>query len=563
MPKHHYLPATFLANFSLDTEKQPRRKSVIFQGDKKTKEIKEVTAESVGKINNLYTLLDYKKDPETIDKIWKDYEYKLNITIPRLIVGHDLDAKTWIRFLVPFVACMLVRGPDFNIRFENRIKSILGEYYSEEFNNKDNTNGARVLELQRLLFPVAAAKWIVINTQGLEPLLTNDLGYCPFIHPQTIDYGMAIPLNVNHVLAISPRKNGEIIRFYGGKWRPIIHYRAGSFGNHEDLNRSIVSMAQRFVFSPTRELLEKYLPQFQNHPRPIEPEQLGFIDGYHSRAYEFTWHRLAIFLEENINNDESGDGFPLKWDLYINGWNPPVIFPTNLSGFPVPLQRTKQSIILNCYDPDDYYALNIVMNCESVNAYEEMLNNANLGFQNTSNEEMKLEFLFALSIALYELGYINDSYKILSEILTRKPSHHNARLNLAANLLEEKKYDDALVNLKFLLEDDPNSIMARVNLSNYYVLQGDYSKAIEEATKALNQSPKGNLLGCMQLSRGLAFLHDEQLDKAFIDFSSACENVTNKEKLGMSIVARLIPPICGWIFTSMIVLVFTTKTIIY
>ena len=69
--------------------------------------------------------------------------------------------------------------------------------------------------------------------------------------------------------------------------------------------------------------------------------------------------------------------------------------------------------------------------------------------------------------------------------------------------------------------------------AKHYVLQGDYSKAIEEATKALNQSPKGNLLGCMQLSRGLAFLHDEQLDKAFIDFSSACENVTNKEKLGI------------------------------
>lgn len=533
MPLHHYLPATFLANFSLESGKLPRRDRAIFVGDKKSKDIFEVTAGNAGAINNLYTLLDYKKDPETIDKIWADYEAMLHRTIPRLIVGYDLDAKTWLRLLVPFVACMLVRGPDFNIRFENRIKALLGEKYSEKFINKDNTNTARTLELQRLLFPVAAAKWIVVYSQGSEPILTNDLGYCPFFHPKTIDYGLAIPLNLNHVLAISPRKKGEILRFSGGKWRPIIHYRIDQFGNHEDLNRSIVSMAQRFVFSPTKELLNKYLPQYPHRPRPIEPEQLGFIDGHHSRAYELTWHRLAIFLEENEFQKEGNDEFLLNWQHIFSGWNSPVIMPINLSGFPVPLSRGKQSISFHCYDPDDYYTLNIVMNCESSKVYDEMLNNANLGFQNTSNEEMKLEFLFAISVALYELGYVKDSYKIINEILIRNPSHHNARLNLAANLLEERNLDDALFNLNYILEKDPSSIMARINLCNYYVLKEDYSKAIEEATKACMQSPKGHLLGCAQLSRGLAFLHDKQLDKAFNDFSSARNNIKDKEKLGI------------------------------
>ena len=354
MPLHHYLPATFLANFSVDTETNPRRKRVIFQGDKETKKIKEVAAENVGAINNLYTLLDNKKEPEIIDAVWKDYEIKIHTTIPRLIVGYDLDAITWIRLLVPFVTCMLVRGPDFNIRFENRINSLLGENKASRILTKDNINRARIIELQRLLFPITASKWIVINTVGEEPLLTNDLGYSPFFHPKALDYGFAIPLNTNHILAISPRKYGEILHFFGNKWRPVIHYRNGAPGNHMDLNLSIATMAQRFIFGPTEEVVRKYLFSVPAGSQPIEPTEMGLMDGFHLLAYEFTWHRLAIFLERNRSSTNATDEFPLDFQYLQNGWNPPIFTPSNPSKFPAPLVNSKQSIRINLYDPNKY-----------------------------------------------------------------------------------------------------------------------------------------------------------------------------------------------------------------
>lgn len=153
MPLDHYLPATFLASFSQELC-QPRRKSLLAVGDViKKREPRWDKAENLAARNNFYTTDNV--DPRIIDKIWLGYESTFDSAVNALI-GGNIDALTWARTLVPFVAAMLVRGPDFNTRFESR--PFIRSYAQDRKLSADNANGARVMELQRLLGPIAAAQ---------------------------------------------------------------------------------------------------------------------------------------------------------------------------------------------------------------------------------------------------------------------------------------------------------------------------------------------------------------------------------------------------------------------
>jgi hypothetical protein len=99
--------------------------------------------------------------PQKVDEIWKEYERGLSNAIGELIAGR-VDARTWARILIPFVACMLVRGPDFADRFERRMAALEIDDI-DGVHTADNVNMARLFELQRLLGPVAAAKWVVLE----------------------------------------------------------------------------------------------------------------------------------------------------------------------------------------------------------------------------------------------------------------------------------------------------------------------------------------------------------------------------------------------------------------
>ena len=60
MPLDHYLPATFLASFSMDI-KDPRRDSVIAAIDKSSGKLIEAKASKLARIKNLYSLVDDRK----------------------------------------------------------------------------------------------------------------------------------------------------------------------------------------------------------------------------------------------------------------------------------------------------------------------------------------------------------------------------------------------------------------------------------------------------------------------------------------------------------------------
>lgn len=295
MPLHHYLPATYLALFSTDTF-QPRRQRILVAGDKESGNLFSAPASRIAGINDLYTITSSNLDPQIVDTSLSHYESSFYIAVEQLI-NHQVTAMAWASILVPFVAALMVRGPDFNDRFEARILSLGVDSPS------DNTNFGRLVEFQRLLAPVAAAQWNLLSVQGADLLITNDLGYAPFANYQTQEFGIAVPLGLRHILAISPQTCRVLAFSQGGEWLPTINFIDAPPDDHVQLNHVISSFSRRFVFGPDTSTLSLYFSSARPSRGNPEPGQLGFMDGYLAMMHDMTWHRLITALSTAPSRD--------------------------------------------------------------------------------------------------------------------------------------------------------------------------------------------------------------------------------------------------------------------
>lgn len=518
MPLHHYLPATYLAEFSPDNVSRPRRYRHLFVGDMKEGRVFCASAANVAAINNLYTLVQPTDNPELIEQIWAGFEMKLADAIDLLITG-NLDAKSWIRILVPFVAAMLVRGPDFNNRFEHRLRA-LGFNLHEELLSEDNTNGGRLLELQRLLGPIAVAKWTVVHVIGQEPLITNDLGYAPYMNIVTGDKGISIPLSPIYSLSISPRTQRDILIAQSDNWIPIIEYVQNLPNNHEGLNRALASNAQRFIFGPDETTVEKYLGARNLINCPLEPEQLGFINNPQARAHEFTWHRLACAIEQNPAGEEAWK-FDLNWNLIAKGWAPMVFFPVNLIEFPPALKRKKDVIVAEFYDPEVYYSLSMIRELEQMGEFDLLLEEAEIGLQLSVDMEHKVQFLIAIGSAYDEKMEYDAALNAYEEALLIDPSSSIVIANKGVTHNNVGDVEKALISFNQALDIDPGLSQARVNRGIILINIGECSAGIDDLTEALKSIPSGPARAAALLSRGKANQILELFVDAIQDFDKA------------------------------------------
>ena len=345
MPLHHYLPASYIGLFSFE-KTIPRRNLKLFAGERRKAKIIHAPAGKLGRVKDFYSLMGKEVDSQLIDNVWSDYESELAKVLDKLIEG-SINAVEWARTLVPFIACLMVRGTDFNVRFDRRIMG-LGVEVSES-----NTNYARIFELQRLLGPVCVADWIVSSVQGDGDLITNDLGFAPFRYGPTGEIGLSIPISHTHILQIIPKRSRRIVVAKNGEWFPRIRYLDLSPGNHLGLNESLGNIAQRFIFGPDRDLVKTYLYQSDKAPPIPEPYQLGFISGPLAVVHEFTWHRLIGAISKD-SNDEDSNKFDLDFEVLAQGWAPPIYFPTNLPEFPSCLTRRGNIIEASFFEVEGF-----------------------------------------------------------------------------------------------------------------------------------------------------------------------------------------------------------------
>ena len=134
------------------------------------------------------------------------------------LTERNLDARNWITVLIPFVAAMLARGPDFNNRFAARVGAFRDRAVQ-------STNGARLIELNRLLAPIAAAKGIVMQVAPGGILITNDVAFTGQRHPGG-EIGLAVPAGRKHVLGVIPRTRGAVAVAQGGTWNLSLSTRS-------------------------------------------------------------------------------------------------------------------------------------------------------------------------------------------------------------------------------------------------------------------------------------------------------------------------------------------------
>lgn len=355
MPLHHHLPATFLSSFSHDTSTPERRKRLLWAGERKgsgTGRTFRAPAARLGVEKDLYKIVAAGHDPKMVDGTWTGHEGGLADAVEKLLTG-TVDARTWARVLVPFVACLVVRGPDFAGRFGRRLATLGIDDVDGGYTPADNANLARLMELQRLLGPVAVAKWIVFRFDS-PALITNDLGYARF-RDHIGSYGMAVPLGPSHALVVMPRSKGRVATVQSNKWVPDVEYARGMAGDSKRLNRAMSATSQRFVFGGTKRVVESCARAAPPASAPPEPSDLGFIAGRLAVAHEFTWHRLVPAVERDPSDGGPWD-FLLDWKALSRGWAPRPMLPANLPEFPPALRREGLSIIAEFYDPTDHFS---------------------------------------------------------------------------------------------------------------------------------------------------------------------------------------------------------------
>jgi len=149
VPLDHYQPAAFIGGFSQDVQPRSRDRAgwVARRGVRGPYRRR---AAKVAAKRNLY--------PARIDAIWRQSEALLPEAIAVLADGPGgIDERAlylWHRSLVPFLAGLFVRGPEFHERYHARFGDELRTVMSEHFGGPNaSTDIARIVERQRACLP--------------------------------------------------------------------------------------------------------------------------------------------------------------------------------------------------------------------------------------------------------------------------------------------------------------------------------------------------------------------------------------------------------------------------
>ncbi len=539
MPLHHYLPASYLARFSPDSTTEPVRNRLLAVGDKKNQRCFNAPARRVGCIRNLYTLIDNSKSPELVDQIWTEYERHLPVAVDNLIQGR-LTAETWCRVLVPFVACMLVRGPDFNERFNTRSEFL--RLQNPKFSlTPDNANVARLMELQRLLACVLAARWIVLTAYGGEDLITNDLGYSPFIHPENGGArGMAIPLGNKSILAIVPEMmDRPIARAIDDEWIPIIEHRDLLPANHQALNRAMAQNALRFVFGSDVSLIQQQIQGLTPALSSPEPRELGFPEELLRPTFEFTWHRLVGAIQRHPSEK---DGWDFRMDIksMSTGWYPAIFWPANLVEFPSALRRVENTIQLKFYDAEIYYDISRIGMLVKAGNHEEAISAATDGLSNATTPALKARMLTIRGDVLGDVGRTDEALKDLKSALLLDAANAEVRVDYGCALLSTDRFTEALDAFSKAIELNPNLGQAYLNRSVARWKTGDRDAAVDDSTAAIDRFPDGVEKAAALLNRGNQLIELGLNEKAVADLAEAASLHEAPSEKAMCLTRRAI-----------------------
>lgn len=104
-------------------------------------------------------MYDFHQYDRTVDE-W-EYENHFTGTLDNIESNNRYpELDTFMHVLVPYVAELFLRGPDYKLR-QQRISDSFS--FGKEWND-DNINGSRTMALQRILAIGTASKWYYFTT---------------------------------------------------------------------------------------------------------------------------------------------------------------------------------------------------------------------------------------------------------------------------------------------------------------------------------------------------------------------------------------------------------------
>jgi len=299
MPRQHFLGAAFLGGFSLDRTDPARGRSLWARRRPGIDDAYQTNADSVAWRRDIFTTTDAGAgawDPLTVDRHLGMTDPRIAAAIDRLVKG-TLSPREWISTLVPFVATLFVRNPEFGPRFMRR----LGDPPPElAMGHADNTNTARVAEMQRLLSPVMRADWALVLNRSNVPLITSDLGYTPMTDLSRDRWGYAIPVRIDAALVIvAPGPESPASRQAVQPQATRIVRSALGTDEVRSLNSHVAIVCRSEVYGATREVVEAV--DLTGPPIEIPDPAAGLIilPGFDLRQHEQDWiHVIGAISDE-------------------------------------------------------------------------------------------------------------------------------------------------------------------------------------------------------------------------------------------------------------------------
>jgi hypothetical protein len=310
-PRQHYLPAAFIGAFSASTNGRARARKVWIRRRDEEQVVRR-RAEDIGAEEGLYTLTEPigfkgKVDPLFLDHTWRYVENRLPDAIRSLLESRTtgmLDAKTWGLVLVRFVVDLFIRGPDFNVRFQQRFEG-MGDLRSHF--TADNTNMARMIEAQFLYSAVMRCHWEVMHSPA-QTLVGSDIGYTP-AKLGDAESGYAIPITRNAALLIG-RRSDELspsLHWQRDRWvLPVLHQTLPP-ERAAGLNQKIALCAQRMVFGSDSDTVERATEHWASDearsPLGLGP---GLIAGAPQERRESSMAQFVLITLLNKKPEEIG-----------------------------------------------------------------------------------------------------------------------------------------------------------------------------------------------------------------------------------------------------------------
>jgi Protein of unknown function (DUF4238) len=257
-PKQHTIPASLIGAFSLEPADR-LRDSPVWVARRQGQPFRQ-KAENVSGREGFYTmradeLFGEGTPPDRVDDMWTGAEAALSKTTAAIGAATTtgvIEAREWLH-AVDLLAQLFVRNPGYGIVHER---------------TRDEINGSRTLNLQRLRPAVMYAHWcILVAPEG--SFMTNDCSHTPVHHLDTDELGYIFPLR--HDLAVELTA-GPADRLVTAAWegRELeVPTLALTRGQAAKLNLLMATNAVDEIYGPTQGVVADATPGFEANVETI------------------------------------------------------------------------------------------------------------------------------------------------------------------------------------------------------------------------------------------------------------------------------------------------------